>query len=279
MPSTLDPESSKGIFGLFKGESGTGKSVGALSFPNPYVFDFDKKMPTISKKHFPGKSVTYDHFEDIFEVASKMEELNQYCPYETLIFDSVTSLCNMVINTTAKIRGEETMKMFNNIKNAPKDKKVEMITIDYYNNETRFIQNFWVDALKQLWAKRGNPRHVIVIAHVLVVESSLDLKTKTRTTSRSIVTSGKKVAAYIPTQFDEMYNFTVLDSQLGSSNLRHVCSTEARGDDNAKTAYHLPGTIDFTNGSLYKEITKYVSLEEHTNSETTEGQVDSNPFA
>lgn len=276
MPSTLDPESSKGIFALFKGESGAGKSVGALSFPNTYVFDFDKKMPTIAKKHFPGAAIDYDRFEDIFEVAAKIKEFEEYCPYETLIFDSVTSLCNMVINTTAKIRGEETMDMFMRIKNAPKGKQVEMITIDYYNNETRFIQNYWVDALKRLWSKEGNPRNVIIIAHVLVVESAPDLKTKVRTTTRSIVTSGKKVGAYIPTQFDEMYNFTVIQSDLGSDKLKHVCCTEALGDDNAKTAYHLPGIIDFTNGSLYKEITKYATLK---SSEPTERRAELNPFA
>ena len=47
--NTLDKDvAEKGIFALFKGPSGSGKSVGALSFPTPYVFDFRQQNASYS---------------------------------------------------------------------------------------------------------------------------------------------------------------------------------------------------------------------------------------
>src|ERR1700742_1024325 len=111
--STLNSEhtKNKGMFALFKGLPGTGKSDAALSFPTPYVFDFDRKMPAIAMKHFPGKDVHWDNFENIFQLKDKMNEFIIKCPYETLIIDSVTSLSTNVLNSIAKTKGESVMKM------------------------------------------------------------------------------------------------------------------------------------------------------------------------
>jgi AAA domain len=257
--STNDITSVPGLFALFKGESGSGKSVAALSFPGAYVFDFDKKMPAIARKHFPGKEIHYDTFKNIFEVAEKLSEFRNICPYETLINDSVTSLVNMTLNTIGEAKGERVVDM---LRTLSKKGNIELMSIDYYNGETNFIQRFWIDALKSLWSQEGNPKNVLTIAHVLTVDSAPDLKTKLVTRTRSIVTAGRKVAAYIPTQFDEVYHFAFERPDLGEINpkIKRICKTESVDEDYAKTAYRIPATIDFTDKSLYDELTKYVNL-------------------
>lgn len=251
MPSTTDDNQDRGIFGLFKGDSGSGKSVAALSFPEPYVFDHDRKMPAISQKHFPGKKVDYDNFTDIFQISEKLESLFTYCPYETLIGDSVTSLSYTALKSIDDVKSVNVLSMLKNVRaTRGGTQQIELRGYDYYNGEDSFLK-YYLDNMKALWARPGNPKHVILIAHVLTAETT-DIKTKVMTRTRRIVTAGKNIAAYIPAQFDEVYHFGHVAGSLGSDEgIRHVCSTEAIGEDNAKTAYKIPRLIDFTNGSLY----------------------------
>lgn len=258
--STLDESIEKGLLAIFKGDSGCGKSVGALSFPKAYVFDFDKKMPSISQKHFPKKEVHWDTFEDIFEVDQQLNTLFNNCPYETILADSVTGLVDLVMSSVGKVKGEAVPDL---LKKITKSGTIEMMGIDYYSAEDRFC-SYFVNRLKELWAKPGNPKNVIFIAHVTTVDSAPDLKTKVITRTRSIVSKGKKFAAYLPTGFDNVYVFGHEIPDLGSINqtVKRVVKTEAFGEDSAKCSYNFPGTIDFTNGSLYDIMRKYNNLGE-----------------
>jgi len=266
MPSTLDKTKVKGLFALLKGESGEGKSVAALSFPKPYVFDFDRKMPAISNKHFPGKEVHWDTFEDIFAVSDKIAEfMMNGCPYETLIFDSITTLSTLCLNTLAKQKGEDPVKQIKLV-NA-RDKKLEVMGFDYYNAETNFIDRYLLENAQILHAREGNPKHVLFLAHIVTVESAPDIRTKLVTKTRSIVTAGRKSAAYIPTKFDEVYMFGHKDpdpfeQRPAYKKTRRIVMTELSGDDSAKTAYTFPGEIDFTDSSFYDILTNYTSFEE-----------------
>src|SRR6266404_1353308 len=118
MPSTTDESqvTDPGLFALFKGESGVGKSVAALSFPNAYVIDSDRKMPTIAKKHFPGKKIDWDTFDSIFLLSDKLNEfLNNGCPYETIIGDSITGLSTTVLNSIGMTKGEDAIKLIQSL--------------------------------------------------------------------------------------------------------------------------------------------------------------------
>jgi hypothetical protein len=256
--NSLDPQDKRGIFALFKGDSGSGKSVGALSFPTPHVSDYDKKMPMIAQKHFPGKSIDYDHYSNIFELSDWINKMKMDCPYETLVEDSLTALNSLILSSVAEVKNEKTIEMLSR----QKGKALEMMSIDYYNGAVRFLQSYYFDELKKLWTRPGNPKHIIIIAHVMTKESSPDLRANQRvvTQSRSIVTAGKAISAYVPTVFDDMYHFATKDKDPfdDKSSLRHVCCTEAVGEDNAKTAYKLDSIIDFTNKSLYNELNKVI---------------------
>jgi hypothetical protein len=248
--STNDKQSERGLLAIFKGDSGTGKSVAALSFPNAYVFDFDRKMPDIANKHFRGKEVFYDTFEDIFKIDEQVVTLVNYCPYETIIIDSITGLVNICVDSVGEVKGESVPDI---LKRTSKKGTIEMMGIDYYSAEDRFC-TYFIDKMKTLWARPGNPRHVIVIAHVVTVESAPDLKTKVVTKTRSIVSKGRKFAAWLPTGFDNAYIFGQQLPDLGEidQSVKRIIKTEAYGEDSAKCSFNFPGTIDFTNGNLYE---------------------------
>ena len=252
--STEDYNEQHSLLALFKGESGEGKSVAALSFPEPYVFDFDKKMPGIALKHFKGKVIHYDTFNSIFEAQDIISGLQNYCPYKTIIADSFTALANLTIKSVGEVKGEDVPELLKKVQSTKGGaKQIEMMGIDYYGGEDRFC-TWFIDQLKMLHVKHNV--NVIVTAHVIEVTSAPDLKTKYISKTRSIVAKGRKVAAWLPTEFDNVYHFAHLQPDLGEidQSVRRVCITEAFGDDSAKCSLALPSFIDFTNGSLYEGI-------------------------
>jgi hypothetical protein len=261
MPSSLDPQPNRGLFALFKGDSGAGKTTAAASFPNVCILDHDKKMPAIPRKHYPGKDVSYFQFGDIFELSEFVGNWQDFgCPYETVIADSLTSLSYNIISSIAKVKGEETPKLLHNLKGT-KNKVIEMLGYDYYNGETRFFKYYIEDVLKTMWMDPNkNPKHVIVIAHVLTVERE-DPKTRIKTVTRSIVTAGKAVAAWTPAQFDEVWHFAVEAPDLGSDDRKgkRICMTSNYGDDYAKTAYNLPSRIE-VGSNFYEQIKDAITL-------------------
>lgn len=252
--TTSEGTNEKGLLAIFKGESGEGKSVAGFSFPGVYVFDFDKKMPSIAQKHFPGKKIDWNTFESIFEIDEVLGEFFKECPYETLLIDSFTGLINIVMNTMGQVKGESVPDL---LKKVSKSGTIETMGIDYYNAEDRFC-TYFIDRVKELWARDGNPKHVIVTAHVVQVDSAPDLKTKVVTRTRSIVSKGRKVAAWLPTGFDNVYIFGRQLPDLGDINqdTKRIVKTEAFGEDSAKCSFPFPVTIDFTHDSLYAKLSE-----------------------
>jgi len=267
MPSTKDLiKADQGVFCLGKGDSGSGKTVGFLSWPNAYVFDFDKKMPNICLKHFPEKEVHWDTFESIFDVQTKMEEFWNHCPYETLIFDSLTALVVMTLNSISKIKGDQIMEQLKRFQlTSGGGKQIELMGYDYYNGETRFIEQYWLEMCKNLYSRQSNPKNVFIVAHVMTAESAPDIKTKIVTVTRRIVTAGRNVAAYIPTVFDDVWHFAHQIDMNGQ--LRRKVLMQNTGTDFAKTSFMIPGNeIDFTGeppdfrgGNLYEKFIKKIN--------------------
>ena len=272
MPSTNDPIVNKGLFALFKGKPNTAKSGAAYSFPNPFVLDFDRKMPTVAIKHNPGKEFNWETFDDIYQLSDYMKPYveaplikhasgemipnskHKPFPYETLIVDSVTSLSTLVLLSVDKTKGTSVIEMMSKVN--PKSDTIDVMGIDYYNNETNFFERYFMNMCKLLWSREGNPKHVIVIAHEMVVDSAPDLKTKLVTTTKSILTAGRKAAEFIPSRFDDEYVFETEPPAFGDklSSAKRICITS--GKDNARCGYKFPVEIDYTNKSLYDELNK-----------------------
>jgi AAA domain-containing protein len=258
MPQTTkDKQQEHGLLAIFKGESGEGKSVAALSFPNPYIFDFDRKMPSIAMKHFPNNEYSWDTFENIFQIDERIHELLNDCPYETLIVDSITGLVNICVDSVGMVKKESVTDILKRTTGG-KNQSIEMMSIDYYSAEDRFC-TYFIDQMKKLWARASNPKHVIVVAHVVTVDSAPDLKTKVVTRTRSIVAKGRKFPAWLPTGFDNVYIFGRQLPDVGDidQSVKRVVLTESHGEDSAKCSYKFPPALDFTNGSLYDKLRTY----------------------
>lgn len=258
MPSTKDiSKSDKGLFALFKGAPNTAKSGAAYSFPNPFVFDFDRKMPTVALKHFPKKEFNWEVFDDVYKVSDFLKPWmeGKVCPYETLIIDTVTSLSTLCLCSVDKTKGTNVIQMMQH-KQIGKGGavSVEVMGFDYYNAEANFFERYFMECLRILWAREGNPKHVIVIAHEISREQS-NMITGITTVTKTIVTAGTKVAAFIPSRFDEEYVFESRKPPLGQTgDNRRICITQ--NGENARTAHKFPKEIDFTDKSLYDELNK-----------------------
>jgi hypothetical protein len=264
MPSTNDTaQNKKGLFALFKGAPNTAKSGAAYSFPEPFVFDFDRKMPTIAQKHFPDKEFNWECFENVYKVSDFLKPWlsGTDCPYETLIVDTITSLSTLCLCSVDKTKGTDVIQMMQH-KQVGKGGaiSVEVMGFDYYNAEANFFERYFMESLRRLWAREGNPKHIIVIAHEISKEQS-NMITGVTTITKTIVTAGTKVAAFIPSRFDEEYVFRSERPALGSNdpNKRIVITCDK---EDTRTAYKFPSVIDFTNGSLYDKLNAIARWEE-----------------
>lgn len=265
MPSTKDltQAQQKGLFALFKGPPNSAKSGAAYSFPDAFVFDFDRKMPTIAQKHFPNNEFNWETFNEVYTLSEylkpylDMNPINgsfKEFPHETIIVDSVTSLSTLCLASLDKTKGTDVIKMMQTT--VGKSKTVEVMGFDYYNAEANFFERYFMEKLKILWSRSGNPKHIIVIAHEITVESAPDISTGMIRSTKSIVTAGRKVAAYIPSRFDEEYVFELEKPPFGDSvsKNKRICITGEQAD--ARTAYKFDTRIDFTNKSLYDILNK-----------------------
>jgi hypothetical protein len=256
--NTQDKQEDRGIFALFKGPSGSGKTVGAISFPNPGVLDFDRKMPAVALKHFPKKPIEYWQFESLSDCTNLIDGwiTQNNCPVETVIIDSTTTIAKFIITCLSELVGETTSVQLRSVRKTKTGQDMmEAINIGIYNHELKFFM-YLIDSMKLLWMRPGNPRNVIFIAHVLTVEFGKELKTGIITKTRSIVTAGRKAAAYIPMEFDNVFQFGFKEEGglEGDSEIKHIMISQTIGDDDAKCAYNLTKITDFTNKSLYDEI-------------------------
>jgi hypothetical protein len=235
---------------MFKGEPGTRKSTQALSFPTPqFWFSWDRKMNGIvlpmRKWGIDPKTITYEDYDDWNKPRLKLEQLQSNCPYRTLVFDSLTSMADMTLR--------QTLKMKYGIKRqsgAAAGKLVAGIAI----NE---IEDYGAEAsaLQELIAltKDINAYHkvnIILIAHVVQAEYRDTVKNTTHV-SRTIVTAGKKVAPKIPAYCGEVYHFNIKKGFVEGSGGDYSVLTTHTGDDFARTALDLDREIVFGDKPLY----------------------------
>lgn len=246
MASSEEIQLDSRIFALFKGDPGSGKSIAAASFPNPYIIDNDRRMKSVVNYWRPrGKEFEYDHFDDFNSTNKRLEELYEYCPFETIIYDGITTGGDIILKTMVNTRDAKAKR---NIRGG-----IELLQIEDYGGEDRGL-TILIDNLKAISFKHNV--HCIVTAHIITTEQR-DIVSKVTNVSRTLLTAGKKVAARLPVHFDEAYHFDVQSSiDMSNPDPHYTCITRNVGQDWAKTALPLPIRIDFTNGSLYDEIMK-----------------------
>lgn len=235
---------------MFKGEPGTRKSTHALSFPGPqYWFSWDRKMEGIAlpmrKWGIDPKTISFDSYEDWSTARTKLEQLRVNCPFKTVIFDSVTSMADMTLRQTMRLKygqkrnsGTTAGKLIAGI---------AVNEIEDYNAESSALNELLAGAKDLVDYHKIN---VIFIAHVVKAEYR-DTTKKTTHISRQIVTASKNTAAKFPAYCNEVYHFNIKQGFVEGAGGDYSVLTEHTGDDFARTCLGLDSEIILKDKPLY----------------------------
>jgi hypothetical protein len=246
-----------GLFrGLFVGDPGTGKTVAAGSFPGPMkIYDFDDRIDPLLSFYPFREDIEYitvvstesERKDTItfIEFCREFMDLQDRCPWETVVLDSLTSMSACCVLYALDINGEFNLKKG----------KLPRPQFDEYKGETATM-------LKIMEVCKSLPCHVIATAHpIRKLEVTVPGDLESLRTIYSLTGYGTKTPSFIPIYFNEMYYFyNQSSSQLGMKPKRFI-TTVANGDISAKTALPIPPIIDVTDKPLYNVLQKY--LEEH----------------
>jgi hypothetical protein len=257
--ASIDPEL---IYAMFKGEPGTRKSTAALSFPGPqYWFSWDRKMSGIMVParnwKLPPNHLDYDDYDNWDKAKLKLEAFQVNCPYETLVFDSLTSMADMTLRQTLAAKYGAVRKS-----GAAAGKLIAGIAvneIEDYNAESAALQELiaLTKDIQAYHATKGKKIKIILIAHVVQAEYR-NTTNNTTHISRTIVTAGKKVAPKIPAYCTEVYHFNIKRAGgfQGGGTSNYSVLTEHTGDDFARSSLDLPSEIVFDDKQLYSDWIK-----------------------
>jgi len=158
---------------LIYGKSGTGKTGWGCSFPKPYVFDFDNGM--LGQR---GKDIEYDVYSGpsaYQDLDLKLRMFESDCPFETLIFDSITTMQEARLNMLVQMSSRKTASQA----------EWGMLIIK--------LREF-LDQVTKL------DKNIVVITHEILVQDELIGEI-----SYMPVIYGKKLPAQFPLFFDEVY--------------------------------------------------------------------------
>jgi hypothetical protein len=249
-----DYQPTEALMYLLKGESGTGKSIALGSFPGPlYIASCDGRVAPLA--HYPGikdrKDLEFDIYTSYNKLVDKLEKLTQDCPYKTVAVDPLTGLARLAIAHLFSNRGTPDPK---------KDKEprsvggIPIMGINEYNGESSAIASM----LLYLRIIRNKGVNTVLTAHVVTSEmKTLDNK---YITTRRLLTGGNKIAAEIPSYFDEVYHFYSTAAGL-SNDKSYRALTYNVGEDFARTSFYgLQGEIDFTDKLFYDELMQAVKI-------------------
>lgn len=250
MPSMNDIDFGA-LYCMFKGEPGVRKSTQALSFPGPqFWFSWDRKMEGIylpmKKWGINPSTISYEDYEDWNKPRAQLEKFQLNCPYKTLVFDSITSMADMTLRQTMKLKYGQTKKS-----GGTAGKLVAGIAvneIEDYNAESSAL-NELIALTKDI--NKFHKVNIILIAHVVKAEYRDTTKNVTHI-SRQIVTAGKNVAAKIPAYCLEIYHFNIKKGFVEGAGGDYSILTTHSGDDFARTALDLPSEILFGDNPIYE---------------------------
>lgn len=180
---------------LLVGPSGVGKTHMAGTFSKPYFFDFDGGMLTLR-----GKNISYDTFTSYVDIEPKLNEVEEGDKYDTLVFDSITRLADLLMDRIQEL----------NLSGSKKERtstKMFAYTPPPTIPEYMIFMGNMSNLLDQILAI---PKHIIFTAHEEMMQDSL---TDEIDRWPLIVT---KMRFRISNYFDESYRLTVNKGVYGA---------------------------------------------------------------
>ena len=255
MANTYDIVLGGRIMALFISDNGNGKTVAAASFPGPIkFFDFDGRMQPVKLFYPNRRDIDYDLVGmeavrpnasfpgciSFMDFAKQFEDLQDRCPWATVVVDSITALTATAVGFQLGIKAKDG-------KGKKLSSGIQVPTWDEFNGETSVVQQI-LDVAKVL------PCNVIFTAHP--VDKSIDMG-GTLKKARSIAAYGTKTPSLVPIYFNEIYQFGIEPPAAPNEPAQRFVLTQPTGKDMAKTALPLPPRINITGKPLYpilKEI-------------------------
>jgi hypothetical protein len=190
--------------------------------------------------------VTADDYDEWNKARTKLEQLQVSCPYKTLVFDSLTSMADMTLRQTVRMKygevrasGKAAGKLIAGI---------AVNEIEDYNAESAALQEL-IALTKDIHSY--HKVNIILIAHVVQAEYR-NTATNVTHVSRTIVTAGKKVAPKIPAYCGEVYHFNIKKGYQDGTDSYSLLTTHT-GDDFARTSLPIPKEIVFGDEPLYEK--------------------------
>ena len=267
------------FMGIFKGESGTGKTTAACTFPPPIkVWSLDDRMKSVAmylKTHeHPRERIEIETFglddfqlfmSDYGNAAENYHPSTIFQPtgekFQTFVLDGLTSLGSMILAYCMSVRGQKEKERKKGIIRLPE--------IDDFMGEANALEKILGHA-----REINKAAHFIMTAHV-VVSKSFDITTKQYNESRSLLTGGSKIASKVPIYFDEIWHFEA-DTEYTEDGPRSAfkCRTQHAGRDFARTSLPIPAVMDWTDGLLWPKVKRFMppqEIEEQTQETDTNG--------
>jgi AAA domain len=268
MPTKIDEPDTKPprLTILNKGESGSGKSIQAASFPEVYFFDFDQRFDAV-KNFFskngphPKTDIYYDKYEwtEYHKAFKVLEEFVQYgCPYKTLVFDTTSTIIMAIHKYIKTTKGQVATDK--NKDSYGMDLSLGLISVPALDDYKFLLKGF--EQLMQT-AKSIPNVHIIFNAHLSTIQERKGSTTVTRT-----VLAPGQTANAIPLHFNEVFHMDIESGILSSDKTKRIIVTESGGEDFARTTLPLPARMDVTDVLLYDRLKQALpSLEQTENLE------------
>lgn len=196
--------------------------------------------------YYPERDdIEFNIFNSFWDVFTELERLQENCPYKTIVLDSLTRTARLAMQHSLQFRPDDVqIGKFKDGGERLSGRRRGQLLLPEMADYGAESQGLWqilykLHAIKERWNC-----NIILIAHVIPSDG---LKGE----SRSIMTGGKKIAAEISGEFDEIYHFSVYGGLTDNESCRYMVHTRHEGNDFARTALPLDATIDFTNKNFY----------------------------
>lgn len=232
---------------LGKGRASTRKTSAFVTFPRPLLLiDVDQKFDSIllhvdNKDGISVEEIKPHEFTKFKALLDDLED--NYCPYATVIIDSLTRVARLIENYCL-----ENTRSASGKRSAGGDMGIIKIPGPGDFLAEAAALNTLID-----WGFTI-PAHFILIGHIIEYQERKLGEEEPRTYQR-MITGGNKIAAEIPTRFSEVYHFQTepgYDSSTGTTFTKYLCKTQDDGTNFARTSLGLSREIDFTGKNFFE---------------------------
>ena len=182
---------------IFIGKPGTGKTWAAASFPKPLFVDFDRGVLTL-RQHPKAAEIEVEVVDDCVQLEALIKKLQKECEFETVIFDSLSTLSHLLLLHFCKLNGHLDRE----------GRPSAQTGILEYGQRIAWLTDFLVRLVK--W-----PINTVAICHEETLKDEIIGNIITRAAF-----PGKQLPDKVPNWADEVWRFEIISKQGQESEVR-----------------------------------------------------------